>query len=117
MPSIVYWSEDGRALPSYTYTFGFVTGKDDANRFSAIATVTQTDEPLRMIFADEQNQFWEGLAVEVGDIRRDVRIAYSRQFGRRFAVDVAIPPRQSPGHYEIVAEYIGDGVFAPSVGQ
>jgi len=35
----------------------------------------------------------------------------------RFAVDVAIPPAQSPGQYELVAEYLGDGVHAPSVGQ
>ncbi len=35
----------------------------------------------------------------------------------RFAVDVAIPPRQSPGNYEIIAEYVGDGVYAPSVGE
>lgn len=89
LPSIVYWSEDGRALPQYTYTVGIVRGKDDANRFSAIATITQTDEALRMIFADEQNQFWDGLAVEAGDIRRDLRVAYSRQFGNRFAIDVA----------------------------
>lgn len=37
--------------------------------------------------------------------------------GGRYAVDVAIPPRQVPGNYEIVAEYVGDGTFAPSVGE
>jgi len=37
--------------------------------------------------------------------------------GGRFAVAVAIPQRQIPGHYEIIAEYVGDGVFAPSVGE
>jgi hypothetical protein len=89
LPSIVYWSEDGRALPRYTYTFGFVTGKDEANRFSAIATVSEVDEALRMIFADAQNQFWDGLEVEAGDIRRDVRLAYRKQFGNVLAVDVA----------------------------
>ena len=89
LPSIVYWSEDGRALPRYTYTFGFVTGEGEANRFSAIATVSEVDEALRMIFADAQNQFWDGLEVEAGDIRRDVRLAYRRQFGNVLAVDVA----------------------------
>lgn len=89
LPSIVYWSEDGRALPRYTYTFGFVTGSDEANRFSAIATVSEVDEALRMIFADTQNQFWDGLEVEAGDIRRDVRLAYRKQFGNVLAVDVA----------------------------
>lgn len=89
LPSIVYFSEDGRALPRYTYTFGLVTGEDEANRFSAIATITEVDEALRMIFADEQNQFWDGLEVEAGDVRRDLRLAYRRQFGNVLAVDVA----------------------------
>lgn len=89
LPSIVYFSEDGRALPRYTYTFGIVTGKDEANRFSAIATVTEVDEALRMIFADEQNQFWDGLEVEAGDVRRDLRLAYRKQFGSVMAIDVA----------------------------
>lgn len=89
LPSIVYWSEDGRALPQYTYTFGIVTGDDEANRFSAIATITEVDEALRLIFADEQNQFWDGLEVDAGDVRRDIRLAYRRQFGNVFAVDVA----------------------------
>lgn len=89
LPSIVYFSENGRALPRYTYTFGIVTGEDEANRFSAIATVTEVDEALRMIFADEQNQFWDGLEVEAGDVRRDLRLAYRRQFGNVLAVDVA----------------------------
>jgi len=34
----------------------------------------------------------------------------------RYAVDVAIPARQSPGSYEIIAEFLGDGTFAASVG-
>ncbi|MEO8381062.1 MAG: carboxypeptidase-like regulatory domain-containing protein [Acidobacteriota bacterium] len=89
LPSIVFWSEDGRALPSYTYTFGFVSGEDDTNRFSAIITFTEVDEALRMIIADEQNQFWDGLEVEAGDLRRDVRFSYRRQFGNALAVDVA----------------------------
>lgn len=89
LPSIVYWSEDGRALPKYTYTFGFVTGPDEANRFSAIATVSEVDQALRMIFADEQNQFWDGVEIEAGDVRRDVRLAYRKQFGNVLAVDVA----------------------------
>lgn len=89
LPSIVYFSEDGRALPRYTYTFGIVTGEDEANRFSAIATITEVDEALRMIFADEQNQFWDGLEVEAGDVRRDLRLAYRRQFGNVLAIDVA----------------------------
>lgn len=91
VPSIVFWSEDGRGrvLPKYAYTFGFVSGRDSANRFSAIATVTAVDEPMRMVFTDAQTQFWDGLEVDAGDVRRDVRIAYRKEFGNVFAIDVA----------------------------
>jgi Carboxypeptidase regulatory-like domain len=98
LPSIVYWSEDGRALPRYTYTFGFVTGPDEANRFSAVATVSEVDQALRMIFADEQNQFWDGLEIDKGDVRRDVRLAYRKQFGNVLAVDVAATAGTAAGH-------------------
>jgi hypothetical protein len=89
MPSVVYFSENGRDLPRYSYTFGFVSGSDPSNRFSAIATLTAIDEPLRLVFADEHNQFWDGLLVDVGDIRRDLRLAYRKEFGDNFAIDVA----------------------------
>lgn len=89
LPSLVFWSEESHVMPRYSYTIGVMSGKDGRNHFSAIATVTEVDEPLRMVFADEQNQFWDGLFVESGDLRRDLRIAYSRQFGKWFAIDVA----------------------------
>lgn len=89
IPSIVYWAEGGRALPRYAYTIGFVSGDDQQNRFSAIATVTAVDEPMRLVFTDVENQFWDGLEVDAGDLRRDLRIAYRRQFGERLAVDVS----------------------------
>lgn len=89
MPSLVFWSEDGRVLPRYAYTVGFVHGKEGKNRFSAIATVSAVDDPLRVVFADEGSQFWDGLYVDSGDVRRDVRLAYRREFGNRFAIDIA----------------------------
>jgi hypothetical protein len=89
MPSLVFWSEDGRVLPRYAYTIGLVSGKEGKNRFSAIATVSAADDPLRVVFADEGSQFWDGLYVDAGDVRRDVRLAYRREFGNRFAIDVA----------------------------
>lgn len=88
-PSLVFLSDDTRVLPRYAYSFGVVSGTDEANRFSAIATVTAIDDPLRVVFADEGSQFWDGLYVDSGDVRRDLRLAYRRQFGNRFAIDVA----------------------------
>jgi hypothetical protein len=89
LPALVFFSEDGRVLPRYAYTFGIVSGKDGKNRLSAIATVTSVDSPVRLVFADSYEQFWDGVHVEAGDVRRDVRVAYRREFGNRFAIDVA----------------------------
>ena len=89
LPSLVFISEDGRVLPKYTYTFGVVSGKDGKNHFSAIATVTAIDSPLRVVFTDAYDQFWDGLYVDTGDVRRDMRVAYRHEFGNRLAIDVA----------------------------
>lgn len=88
LPSLVMWSDTARVLPRYEYTVGFVSGKEGKNRFSAIATVSAVDDPLRVVFADDSNQFWDGLYVSSGDVRRDLRVAYRRDFGT-IAVDVA----------------------------
>lgn len=87
-PSIVFWADDS-VLPRYSYSFGIVSGKDGKNRLSAIATVTAIDAPQRLVFGDGYDHFWDGLAVDAGDIRRDVRVAYRREFGNKLAVDVA----------------------------
>ncbi len=89
LPSLVFWSETARVLPRYEYTVGFVSGKEGKNRFSAIATVSAVDDPLRVVFADDSNQFWDGLYVGTGDVRRDLRVAYRRDFGSLFAIDLA----------------------------
>jgi len=89
LPSLVFLSEDARVLPQYTYTFGIVSAKDGKNRLSAIATVTGIDAPLRVVFTDAYDQFWDGLYVESGDVRRDLRVAYRHEFGNRFALDFA----------------------------
>jgi hypothetical protein len=89
LPSLVFWSDSARVLPRYEYTVGFVSGKEGKNRFSAIATVSAVDDPLRVVFADDTNQFWDGLYVATGDVRRDLRVAYRRDFGSLFAIDLA----------------------------
>lgn len=89
LPSLVFWSDDARVLPQYTWTVGVVSGKDQANQFSAIATVSAADDALRVVFTDDVNQFWDGLYVGAGDLRRDLRLAYRHDFGERFVIDVA----------------------------
>jgi len=98
LPSLVFLSEDARVLPRYTYTFGIVSGKDGKNRLSAIATVTAIDSPLRVVFTDAYDQFWDGLYVDSGDVRRDLRVAYRHEFGNRFAIDVATTAGNATRH-------------------
>jgi hypothetical protein len=88
-PAIVVWSEDSRSLPRYSYSFGFVNGGDAANNFSAIATVSAVDSPQRVIFSNGFEPFWDGLYLEAGDVRRDLRLGYRRDVGSKFAFDIA----------------------------
>jgi hypothetical protein len=89
LPTIVVWSEDGRVLPRYSYSFGFVSHDETTNRFSAIATVTSVDTPLRVVFNDGFDRFWDGLYVDSGDVRRDLRLAYRHDIGNKLAIDIS----------------------------
>ena len=89
MPSIVVWTDESRVLPHYAYSFGFVSGDDARNRLSAIATVSAADSPLRVVFTDGFQQFWDGFYVDNGDIRRDLRVAYRKELGRYLLIDMS----------------------------
>ena len=89
LPSIVVWSDDSHLLPRYSYSFGIVSGAEGSDRFSAIASVSATDAPIRVIFNDGFEHFWDGLYIDTGDIRRDLRLAYRKELGNRLLVDVS----------------------------
>ncbi|HUP45997.1 MAG TPA: carboxypeptidase-like regulatory domain-containing protein [Thermoanaerobaculia bacterium] len=89
VPSIAVWSDDYRVLPQYSYSFGIVSLRDENNQLSAIATVSAADAPVRVVFNDGFSQFWDGLYIETGDVRHDIRLAYRRDFGPHFAIDIA----------------------------
>lgn len=89
LPSIVVWSDEGRGLPRYSYSFGLVSGDENASRLSAIMTVTSVDSPLRVIFTDNYEQFWDGLLIDSGDVRRDVRLSYRKDFAGKLAIDLS----------------------------
>jgi len=89
LPETVTGADESHGLPRYSYSFGIVSGDDDANRLSAIATVTALDTPLRLVFTDGFEQFWDGLYVENGDLRRDVRVNYRRELGRVMAIGIS----------------------------
>ncbi|HEX7150968.1 MAG TPA: carboxypeptidase-like regulatory domain-containing protein [Thermoanaerobaculia bacterium] len=88
MPSIVYWTDDARIMPRYTYSLGFISGRDENNRLTAVATLSAIDTPLRVVFNDGYDQFWDGLYMESGDVRRDVRLAYRGELGNHFVVAI-----------------------------
>jgi hypothetical protein len=89
LPRTMIWTDDEHMLPRYAYSFGVVSGSDGNNRVSAIVTYTLVDTPMRVLFADGTERFWDGMQVDSGDARRDIRLAYRREFGRNFAVDVS----------------------------
>ena len=89
LPSVVVWSDDSHLLPRYSYSFGFVSGEEGNDRFSAIGSVSATDAPMRVIFNDGFEHFWDGLYIETGDVRRDLRVSYRKELGKRLLVDVS----------------------------
>ena len=88
MPSIVAWSDDSRVLPRYAYSVGLVSGDGSRDHFSATFTVSAADSPQRLIFTDGSEQFWDGMYVDSGDVRRDLRVAYRKELWHRLLIDV-----------------------------
>ena len=89
MPSLVVWADDYQLLPRYSYSVGVVSTRNEQNQLSAIVTISAADAPMRVVFNDGVHQFWDGLLVDAGDIRRDIRLAYRRDIGSVFAIDLA----------------------------
>ena len=89
LPTIVAASDHSRVLPRYSYSFGLVSGNEDSRTISAIATITAVDSPLRVVFADGFEQFWSGLSIDAGDVRRDLRLSCRQKIGDRIAIDLS----------------------------
>jgi hypothetical protein len=89
LPTIVVWNDESRVLPRYTYSFGFVSGDPHHDHVSAIGTVSAADAPLRVVFTDGFEHFWDGLYVDAGDLRRDLRLAVHKELGRYVMLDVS----------------------------
>jgi len=89
LPSIVVWTDDSRVMPRYSYSFGIVSGDENGDRISAVATVTAIAAPMRLVFNDGFEPFWDGMYVESGDVRRDVRVAYRKDIRHKLAIDVS----------------------------
>jgi hypothetical protein len=89
LPSVIVWTDDSHLLPHYSYSAGIVSGDPSGDHFSLVGSVSAADTPLRIVFTDGLEHFWDGLYIDAGDIRRDVRIAYRKQLGTRVLLDVS----------------------------
>lgn len=101
LPSIVVWSDQSRVLPRYAYSFGVVSSGEGNDRLSAIVTVSAVDSPLRVVFSDGFDQFWDGLLVDSGDTRRDIRVAYRKELGNVLAIDIGTTAGTAEQHHEV----------------
>jgi hypothetical protein len=99
LPSVIVWSDESRLLPHYSYSAGIVSGDTAREHFSIVGTVSAADTPLRIVFTDGLEHFWDGLYIDAGDIRRDVRLAFRKELGSRFLLDVSsMAGTAKPGH-------------------
>jgi hypothetical protein len=99
LPSVIVWSDDSRLLPHYAYSAGIVSGDTAREHFSVIGSVSAADTPLRIVFTDGLEHFWDGLFIDAGDVRRDVRVAFRKELGSRFLLDVSsMAGTATPGH-------------------
>ena len=88
IPSVAF-SDESNLLPRYSYSIGITSTASKTERLTAVATISAADAPARVLFTDGFEQFWDGLYVETGDIRRDLRVAYRKELGRHFLVDIS----------------------------
>jgi hypothetical protein len=104
LPSVIVWSDDSRLLPHYAYSAGIVSGDTAREHFSVIGSVSAADTPLRIVFTDGLEHFWDGLYIDAGDIRRDLRVAFRKELGSRFLLDVSsMAGTATPGHMSVNA--------------
>jgi hypothetical protein len=89
LPSVIVWSDDSRLLPHYAYSAGIVSGDSAREHFSIVGSVSAADTPLRIVFTDGLEHFWDGLYIDAGDVRRDVRVAFRKELGSRILLDVS----------------------------
>jgi hypothetical protein len=89
LPSVVVWSDESRLLPRYSYSAGIVSGDAAHEHFSVVGSVSAADTPLRIVFTDGLEHFWDGLYIDVGDVRRDVRVAFRKELGRFVLLDMS----------------------------
>jgi len=104
LPSVIVWSDDSRLLPHYAYSAGIVSGDTAREHFSVVGSVSAADTPLRIVFTDGLEHFWDGLYIDAGDVRHDLRVAFRKELGSRILLDVSsMAGTAAPAHPAINA--------------
>jgi hypothetical protein len=99
LPSVIVWTDDSRLLPRYSYSAGIVSGDTAREHFTLVGSVSAADTPLRLVFTDGLEHFWDGLYIDAGDIRRDMRMSFRKELGSRLLLDVSsMAGTASPAH-------------------
>jgi len=104
LPSVIVWSDDSRLLPHYAYSAGIISGDAAREHFSVVGSVSAADTPLRIVFTDGLEHFWDGLYIDAGDVRHDLRVAFRKELGSRILLDVSsMAGTAAPAHPAINA--------------
>ena len=121
IPAIVVWSDESRLLPRYEYSVGFASGDDANNRTTMMATVSAADSPLRVMFTDGLEEFWDGLYIDPGDVRRELTVVSRKEIGHCLLIGISstagtATPSRSALNTETKSYITGDAesTFEPS---
>jgi hypothetical protein len=86
LPAVIFVNDAASTYPRYRYSVGFASGEEESARFSAIASISEIDSLVRVIFEDRFDQFWDGLYLEAGDTHHDLTLRWNRILAEKFAL-------------------------------
>jgi len=105
LPSIMLANDLGTILPQYRYSVGLASSSPDG-RFIVMATTSEVDSHVRVVFDDRFQQLWDGFYLEPGDVRTDLTLEFSRKLGKVFTVDVVTAGGSAKGLSERSKHYL-----------
>lgn len=116
LPSITLANDIGTMLPRYRYSVGLASNSREGH-FLVMATTSEVDSHVRVVFDDRFQQLWDGFYLEPGDVRKDLTLEFSRNLGNVFTVDVVTAGGSARGPSERSKHYLnGDfqSMFHPT---
>jgi hypothetical protein len=96
-PSIVFLDRNWSFAPKYRYAVEFTSGKDEASRFSAGASIAELDSVLRLVFDESFQDFWDALYFEPGDVYQTVNVGMQKTIGHLVALDLVAEAGEASG--------------------